>query len=535
MDTFALLERRKFLLGAGGLALFTGLSRADRVWAVPRFSVHPFALGVASGDPSPDGFVIWTRLAPAPLEEHGGMPMLAVPVRWEVAEDDRFNRIVRSGEELARPELGHSLHVELSGLQSARPYFYRFRVDGADASAVGTVKTAPAPGDDVRRVRLAVAGCQAYYQGWYGAYGFLAQEPDLDAVFHYGDYIYEGPAGRNKAAYPVWDAAGNIATERDHFGDEIYTLDDYRRRYGQYKSDPDLQAAHAAAAFIMSFDDHEIDNDWGGEWDQDRTPPEVFALRKYVAMQAWYENLPVRRSMVPRAGDGVRYFRRLDYGRLLRMHVLDTRSHRTNQICNDVLSPKCRHVPDRPSSILGMEQESWLGQGLRNEARWNLLAQQVFVMPLKARQADGGDAPTFVDKWDGYPGSRQRLAGMIAERNLTNVVIATGDAHMNAIGEVPLRDEERGGPAIATEFLATSISSNGDGGLLSSNVKRFLDADNPFLKLADNLRGYHLHEITPDAWRADVKVMDQVQRKGGQLTTRARFVVEPHAPKLHEA
>jgi len=534
MNDFIAPERRKFLLGASGLVLFTGLTAATRVWAAPRFSAYPFSLGVASGDPAPDGFVIWTRLAPEPLGEHGGMPMLSVPVRWEVAEDERFGRIVRSGEELARPELGHSVHVELSGLQPARPYYYRFIVEGADASPTGTVRTTPARGANVQRARVAVAGCQAYTHGWYDAYAHLAREPDLDAVFHYGDYIYETGEGRPQT-HPVFGADGNIAAGRDHFGGEIYSLDDYRRRYAQYKSDEDLQAAHAAAAFIMSFDDHEIDNDWGGEWDQDRTPTEVFALRKYAAMQAWYENLPVRRAQFPRADGSTRYFRRLDYGNLMRMHVLDTRSYRDNQICNDPLSPKCRYVAGQPSSILGVEQEAWLGAGLRNESRWNLLAQQVFVMPLKSKQPDGQDNPPFVDKWDGYPGSRQRLADMIIGAGLTNVVFATGDAHMNAVGEVPLRDEERGGPAMATEFLATSISSNGDGGVMSPSVKRFADADNPFLKLVDNLRGYHLHEITPDVWRADVKVMDQVQRKGGKLTTRASFAVEPHEPKLHQA
>lgn len=536
MARFPFPERRRFLLGASGLVLFAGLSPDMRVWAAPRFAAYPFALGVASGDPLPDGFVIWTRLAPAPLEDHGGMPMLAVPVLWEVAEDARFDRIVRSGEALARPELGHSVHVELSGLRPARPYFYRFRVEGADASPVGVVRTAPAPGAEVGRVRLAVAGCQAYYHGWFDAYGQLSREDDLDAVFHYGDYIYEGSPARTEME--ILDAAGR-RVERGHVGGECYSLDDYRRCYGLYKSDPDLQAAHAAAAFVMSFDDHEVDNDWGAEWDQDRTPPEVFALRKYAAMQAWYENLPVRRAQFPRADGRTRYFRRLDYGRLLRMHVLDTRSHRTNQICHDALSPRCRHAPDQPSSLLGVEQEAWLGEGLGEglgaEARWNLLAQQVFVMPLKGKRPDGGDAPAYIDKWDGYPGSRQRLARTIAERGLTNVVIATGDAHMNAVAEVPLRDEDRDGPAMATEFLATSISSNGDGGLRSPSVTRFLDADNPFLKLADNLRGYHLHDITPQAWRADIKVMDQVQRKGGRLSTRASFVVEPHAPRLHEA
>lgn len=534
MPRYPLLDRRRFLLGASSLALFAGLNPAVRAWALPRFDAYPFKLGVASGDPSPDGFVIWTRLAPKPLEEHGGMPMLAVPVRWDVAEDERFSRIVRAGEDMARPELGHSLHVELEGLAPARPYWYRFIV-GGEASPVGVVRTAPAAGDMPQRVRLAVAGCQAYFQGWFDAYRHLAQEPGLDAVFHYGDYIYEGPAGRNKARFPTWDVAGNPAMERDHVGDEIYTLDDYRRRYAQYKSDADLQAAHAAAAFIMSFDDHEVVNNWGGDHDHRETPPDVFALRKFAAMQAWYENLPVRRAQFPRVDGGTRYFRRLDYGQLLRMHVLDTRSHRQNQFCGDASSRACPHVETKPSSILGAEQEAWLGGGLVNKARWNMLAQQVFVMPLRALSPEGDDAPPFFDKWDGFPGARQRLTQMIADRRLTNVVMATGDAHMNAVGEVPLQDEERGGPAIATEFLATSISSNGDGGLRTSHVKRFADADNPFLKLVDDLRGYHTFDITPNEWRTDVKAMDRVQRKGGTPTTRASFVVEPHQPRMHDA
>src|SRR5690606_901228 len=222
------LDRRRLLAGMGGLSILAGLGPIGRVLASPRLGPDPFTLGVAAGDPLPDGFVIWTRLAPQPLAEHGGMPTAAVPVRWEVSEDPGFARISASGEAIARPELAHSVHVELAGLRSARPYWYRFRVEGSDASPVGAARTAPQAGTMPDRVRLAVAGCQAYFHGWFDAWRHLANEPDLDAVFHYGDYIYEGPAGRNKHRYPTWDSEGRLV-DRDHVGGEIYSLDDYRR------------------------------------------------------------------------------------------------------------------------------------------------------------------------------------------------------------------------------------------------------------------------------------------------------------------
>src|SRR5690606_14662475 len=203
------VNRRQLLAGMGGLAVLAGLGPIGRVWASPKFHADPFSLGVAAGDPLPGGFVIWTRLAPEPLAPHGGMPLAAVPVRWEVAEDARFTRIVRNGEAIARPELAHSVHVEVEGLRPSRPYWYRFRVEGAEASPTGVARTAPAPGTLPERVRIAVAGCQAYYHGWFDAYRHLAGEADLDAVFHYGDYIYEGAAGRQRSLRPVWDEAGN--------------------------------------------------------------------------------------------------------------------------------------------------------------------------------------------------------------------------------------------------------------------------------------------------------------------------------------
>ncbi|MFC4314030.1 alkaline phosphatase D family protein [Steroidobacter flavus] len=493
------VDRRTVLRGVGGLLL---AGAAGRVWSKPAFAEYPFTLGVASGDPTPEGFVIWTRLAPQPLQLHGGMPARSVSLNWEVAEDERFRRIARAGQVLAHPELAHAAHVDVAGLKSDRLYWYRFFIEGGEPSPVGRVRTAPAAGQLPRRVRLAVAGCQHYESGWYGAWRYLSQEPELAAVFHYGDYIYEGSG----------IASDPIASGRRHLGDELYSLDDYRRRYAQYKTDPDLQAAHQAAAFIASFDDHEVDNNWGGERAQDDTPPELFELRKLAAMQAWYEHMPVRREQFPRP-DGLRMFRRLDYGRLFRLHVLDTRSYR---------------VPGE--TMLGPAQEGWLYRGLSNDACWNLIAQQVLMMPLLRRAADSGRlVSTYKDHWGGFPESRQRLVRAIGERQLTNVVVASGDSHQYFVGRVPADRDRPDGAAAASEFLGTSISSGGDGMPVLPGSETLL-ADNPNIALNNAQRGYLTFDVTPSELRADLNVMDRVSSPGGTLSKLARFAVMPDRP-----
>lgn len=514
-------NRRRLLTVGGGLLVASSLPA--RLMAAPRLGAYPFSLGVAAGDPAPDGFVIWTRLAPRPLDEHGGMPMRPIAVLWEVAEDEGFARVVRAGEVVARPELAHSLHVEVEGLSPRRPYWYRFRIEGGDASPVGMARTAPAVHDNPDRVRLAVAGCQHFQGGWFEAWRHVSLEPDLDAIFHYGDYIYEGGPVANPPV--ILDAQGRPA-DRRHVGGEIYSLDDYRRRYAQYKTDPDLQAAHAAAAFIVSFDDHEVDNNWAGDFDQDGTPPEVFALRRRSALQAWYEHMPVRRAQRPNA-QGLTMYRRLDYGRLLRMHVLDTRSYRSGQ----PFEGRNERAPAPHVTMLGTEQETWLANGLGSGANWNLIAQQVFVMPVRRRMPDGSIQVGGSDTWGGYPEARSRLVKTLTDQNLKNVVVASGDAHIHAVGTVPLRDDEPDGPAAAVEFLTTSISSGGDGAPETDGTRAML-AGSTHMKLVNAQRGYQTFDVTPDEWRTDLKVMDRVQRPGGVLSKLASYSVEHDRPVI---
>jgi alkaline phosphatase D len=281
----------------------------------------------------------------------------------------------------------------------------------------------------------------------------------------------------------------------------------------------------------MSFDDHEVDNNWVSAFDHDGTPPEAFLLRRFAAMQAWYENVPVRRAQFPRP-EGLQMYRQLDYGQLVRMHVLDTRSHRSEQLCERTDERACRKTDEPGSTMLGARQEAWLGEGLANDVRWNLIAQQVRVMPLVRKNETGQETPAAMDTWSGYPAARERLIQTIMDRKLTNVVIATGDSHIHNVGIVPERADALDGPAVATEFLGTSISSGGDGMAQSELASAYMH-NNPHFDLVNQQRGYQLFEVTPSVWKTDVKVIDKVQSPGGALSTLARFVVRPDKPGLH--
>lgn len=502
---------RRTLLQA---AAATGLAAPAIVRAQSWFSEFPFALGVASGEPASDGFVIWTRIAPRPFEPHGGAPLSALPVGWEVAEDDRFRTIAAKGEALARPELGHSVHVEVAGLKPDRPYWYRFTV-GGDRSLTGRARTLPAVGAPASQLRFAVAGCQHYESGLFTAYRHIARDQDLAFVYHYGDFIYE-----YSSDYAYGAGRLPVPKVRTHRQREIYSLEDYRAQYAQYLLDLDLQAARSAQVFVSTFDDHEIDNNWVQDISQDRDlPAEVFALRRQGAMQAWYENMPVRRSMLPRNGL-VAANRRFAFGNLAAINVLDTRSFRTDQPCNDTwgVTP-CPEVYDPRAQVLGTAQERWLDDNLaRKDARWNCLAQQVMMMPLNRRSFD--DQPETMlnlDSWAGYDAPRKRLMARLAR--VDNAVVLTGDEHQHYAGL--LYNGER---PVAAECVTTSISSGGDGQDQRPGSDRIL-ANNPQLKFINDQRGFSLCTVKPDSWQTDFMVLDKVSTPGGTLTRRASAVI----------
>ncbi len=501
-----LLSRRRFFIGAGGLAglLASGQLAGNSQTRKRLFPSNPFTLGVASGDPTPDGVVLWTRLALDPLNG-GGMPAQDIPVQWRLARDEKMRDVVRSGTAFATAALGHSVHVELTGLEPARWYWYQFTAGGVD-SPIGRTRTAPAVGASLRKFACAFASCQNWQSGYFTAYRHMAGE-DLDLVVHLGDYIYEG--GISGGSGP-----------RKHNSAEIVTLTDYRNRYALYKSDPDLQAAHAAFPWVVTWDDHEVENNYAGLIRDNRNPPGDFRLRRAAAYQAYYEHLPLRRSSIP-VGAGMLLYRRLTFGNLARFNVLDTRQYRTKQPSNE------RRL-DAANTLLGRRQEEWLIHGLdRSPARWNVLAQQVFL--AQRDLAEGTERRFSTDTWDGYVASRERLLHFIEQRQPANPVVLTGDVHSNWVADLKADFNEPGSRTLGTEFVGTSISSGGNGSDMTARGQRIL-TENPHIKYYNDQRGYVRCTLTPDSWRSDYRVVPVVATPGSSILTRASFVVENGKP-----
>ena len=510
------MDRRDFLTDlARAAALSAIIPNARRVTARPRLADDPFQLGVASGDPTPSGGVLWTRLAPRPLEPEGGMEGQRVVVSWALADDDRFQKIVRQGRATAAPELGYSIHVDVDGLAPDRWYQYRFTVGDA-VSPIGRFRTAPAAGAQTP-LRFAVASCQHFEEGLFTAYAHMARE-ELDLVAHLGDYIYE--------------YAGIPGRVRRHVGLEIRTLDDYRRRYAQYKSDPLLQAAHARCPWVTVWDDHEVDNNYAGLIGENgMESEEQMRARRAAAYQAWWEHMPVR---VPRARSWADLMsnRRMAWGALAEFWMIDTRQHRSDQPCGDGnrVVP-CGEWASPSRTMLGDAQERWLGVGLaESAARWQVLANQVMVAPYD--DAVGPNTRLAMDSWSGYPAARDRLLRAIAERARNRTVVLTGDIHSNWTNELRMDFARPEQAPIAAEFVATSISSSGDGHDRYPWVTDAQLAENPHIRWHGARRGYISCTVTPDAWVAEYRAVAFVTRPDAPLETPKRWRLTHGRPGL---
>ena len=519
------VDRRSFLYGAGKIAgLSLGLAIAQsmggfKVDAAPNFSEYPFTLGVASGDPLSDSVVLWTRLAPDPLNG-GGMPSHIVPVNWELATDENFRNVIKRGTEHASPSLAHSVHVEVSGLKANTVYFYRFKT-GNELSPVGKTKTLPAAGDSIASMTFAFASCQQYEHGYYTAYKHMAKE-DLDLVFHVGDYIYE--YGTNE----YLSATGNV---RAHKGDEIITLEDYRTRHAQYRSDEHLRAAHAAFPWVVTWDDHEVENNYANVIPEKDQSVEEFIKRRAAAYQAYYEHMPLRRTSLPHDG-GMQLYRDFTYGDLANFYVLDTRQYRDDQANGDGTKVHTPESLDPKRTLLGAEQEQWLFNNLGNsKSQWNVLAQQIF---FAQRKSGNSTAPKFsMDSWDGYPAQRQRVTDFVAGKNLNNIIVITGDVHASWASNLTTDYNNPDAPIIGAEFVGTSITTGGNGSDWRADTAKYL-ADNPHIKFFNNYRGYVRCQVTPEQWRADYRVVPFVTEPGADISTRASFVYKKDQTGIKE-
>ena len=518
----ASLTRRNFLQAAGSLA---GTALAPTLVGCaasgPSWSKDPFSLGIASGDPRPDGFVLWTRLAPEPLSADpatpGGMSGAAAPVAFEIAADPAMRTILRSGMVLADPDFAWSVHLEITGLAPGRPYWYRF-ASGSAQSAIGKTMTAPAADATLAKMRFGFVSCANYELGYFSAYRHLAEEqPDL-AVF-LGDYIYEF-VGRRPGVRKHSD--GVTATD----------LRTYRNRYAQYRTDPDLQLLHAQVPALMTWDDHEVQNDYADDLSETFDDPAKFLLRRAAAYRAFYEHMPVRPSLSRPDGPNMRVFDRFGFGDLIEFSVLDGRQYRSRQACyrppnfgggHQETNVNCPERLDPARSMLGTGQERWLFDGLaRSKARWNIIAQDVLMAEMRERQPDGSIG-YWTDDWNGYPASRERLLRHIHDAKVQNAVVIGGDSHAFWANELKLDFADPRSPIVATEFVGTSITSFGP------PYDTFMSwmPDNPHIKFFESRRrGYVLVEVTPERLNVAMRVVSDATDPKATLATLRSYVVE---------
>jgi len=507
-----MIPRRKFL--AGSLASAAIASPFGIVRGAPvTFSADPYTLGVASGCPREDSVILWTRLAPRPLEE-GGMPPSPVEVEWQVAEDEGFAHIAAKGVVRATAELAHSVHAEVKGLRPGRVYWYRFRA-GSAVSPVGHTRTAPAPGNSNGRFRFAFASCQQYEQGYFAAYRDMAAR-DLDLVVHLGDYIYEKSWGSRHV--------------RQHGVGIPTTLAEFRNRYALYKSDADLQAAHAAFPWLSIWDDHEVADDYANDRAYTTRDPELFLKIRAAAYQAYYEHMPLPPSARPIGPDATIY-EHYRFGDMLDMLLLDDRQYRSAPACvhggRPTWVPDCPERTEEARAMLGRPQERWfdarLGDG---KGRWTIVAQQTLMAEARRRDAEGDDR-YWMDGWDGYPNARRRLLDSIVTHKVRNPVVIGGDRHAYFAADLK-RDFARPRDAtVATEFVGTSITSEGPS---ESNVRKAL-ADNPGLTYArGDKRGYATVELSARSLTVGFEALDDVKDAHSAVRRLATFVVEDGSP-----
>jgi alkaline phosphatase D len=486
---------------------------------------------VAAGEPRPDGFVLWTRLAPEPLWPEpaapGGLTTGNVILRYDIASDDGMRTIVQSGQAVAEAAYAHSVHLEVRGLEPGRPYWYRF-TSGEVQSRIGRAWTAPAAGQPLGRFRFGFVSCANYEHGYFAAYRHLTDEAP-DVVVFLGDYIYEY---MERTRPPV----------RRHSDDvEATTLATYRNRYAQYKLDPDLQRLHAETPALITWDDHEVQDDYADRWAKTFDDPDVFLERRAAAYQAFYEHMPLRPNRSRPQGPVLRLYDRYAFGDLVAFSVLDGRQYRSREACarpavggggHIEFDTVCSERRDPHRSMLGATQEAWLFDGLaRSRAQWNIIAQAVIMAQFQQRfpqRVPSADAVGYwTDAWDGYPASRDRLLAHVEASGVSNPVVISGDFHSFFVNDLKRDFDDPGSPTVATEFVGTSISSVGPP---YSQFMKWVP-DNPHVHFFDSRRrGYAFVELTPGRMTTHLRALSDVRDPRATVSTLRSYVVESGRP-----
>lgn len=499
--------RREFLAYIGAMLVVAGCGDDGESFAgtapppAPDLASDPFVFGVASGDPLADRVILWTRLALDPIRVDT-LPTERIPVSWEVSGDEEFRRVVSSGWTWATPEFAHSVHIDATGLEPDTWYFYRMRVGSRWTSPVGRTRTLPAVASSPTRFRVALGSCQNYRDGYYNAHAHLAAE-DVDLVFFVGDYIYETGVGE-----------GSV---RQHEAGPPQTLDEYRNRYGRYKSDPDLMRAHMRFPWVTTWDDHELANNYAGLNLGDLSEEEVL-VRRRAAYQAYYEHLPLRVPLPDDFGH-LGIYRSLEIGDLASVSVLDTRQYRDPQPCNGQIGRVCPQAEEQGRTILGGAQKAWLTDRLeRSRAVWNVIAQQVVFAPIRL-----GRVLLNPDQWDGYGAERQELLDLFGR--LGNVVVLTGDIHAAGFATLPANARDLNSATAAYEVVGTSITSGGEISL--DAFRDVLLPENPHIRyLNASKRGYALVDFRRETVTIEYRVVDTVTNPGATIGTDAMFRID---------
>ena len=485
------------------------------------FGVYPFQLGVASGEPGPHSLVLWTRLAPAP-SDGGGMDPIPYAVDWEIARDENFGDVVQTGMAVADPNLAHSVHVDVTGLEPSTEYFYRFRCKG-EVSQTGRTITAPAPDAADGTLRFGVSSCANYEDGYFIAYRAMAEER-FDAILHLGDYIYEWGESEWNVRQPEHIAPYTTGL--------AIALEDYRNRYAQYHIDPDLRAMRASAPLIATWDDHEVANNYAGDHPDDNVPQQEFLERRADAYQAYYEHMPLHPWSMP-LGANMMLYRSLQFGQLAQITVLDTRQYRDPHPSGNGIYPRTPASVDPNTTMLGHDQERWLLQQLdASTATWNVLAQQVMFAETYFPQPDGEVITWYNDSWTGYPEARQRIIRHIAEAQIDNPIVLTGDIHTSWAADVKLNWDDPTEPPVGAEYITTSITS---GGVEPSNsVQPYYDALD-YVRFFDGHHGGFLSiEVTPELWTTAYVIVDDMQDVDSDVRTIATWVTEAGNPGVQQ-